>query len=115
MADPFRIDDLRTYIKKAGALALLVGLIFAIGYLQFGAVPVSGRDVTGEVLRVGTRPAAGSAGGTLPILTVRLPDDSIRQVLATWADVNDCTPGRKVFLVQSKRTVTVGTPGCFTS
>ena len=112
MADPFRTLALRSRVMKAGALVLLAIFLGAIAYLQFGSVVTEGRDVKAEVLRLGTYPVAGVAGGNLPIVTVRLPDGSIREVRATWADVNDCMPGRWISLVQRGTALQVGQPGC---
>ena len=97
---------------KAGALVVLAALLGAISYLEFSTVVTNGRVVKAEVLRLGTRPAARVAGGDLPIVTVRLPDGSIRDVQATWADVNDCKPGRWISLVQHGTAAQVGQPGC---
>lgn len=67
-----------------------------------------------EVLRLGMHPVGGVAGGDLPILAVRLPDGSVRDVEATWADVNDCKPGRWISLLQHGIAVQIGQPGCKT-
>jgi hypothetical protein len=115
MADPFRTVALRARVMKAGALVLLAGFLCAISYLEFGTVLTNGRVVKAEVLSLGTRPAARVAGGDLPIVTVRLPDGSIREVQATWADVNDCKPGRWISLLQHGTAVQVGQPGCNTA
>ena len=96
----------------AGALVLLAALVFAISYLDFGLAVTEGHAVKAEVLRLGTRPAARVSGGDLPILTVRLPDGSIRDVQATWADVNGCKAGRSISLLQRGNALQVGQPGC---
>ena len=95
-------------------MVLLAGMLCAIAYLEFGSVVTNGRVVRAEVLRLGARPAARVAGGSLPIVTVRLPDGSIRDVQATWADVKDCKPGRWLSLVQQGTALQVGRPGCNT-
>ena len=99
---------------RAGALALVAAFLFAVWRLQFGTVVTDGRVVKAEVLRLGMHPVAGVSGGDLPILTVRLPDGSIRDVEATWTDVNDCKPGRWISLVQQGIALQVGQPGCMT-
>ena len=114
MADPFRTLALRGNIVRAGALALVAAFLFAVWRLQFGTVVTDGLVVKAEVLRLGMHPVAGVSGGDLPILTVRLPDGSIRDVEATWADVNDCKPGRWISLVQQGIALQVGQPGCMT-
>ena len=112
MADPFRSVALGARIMKAGALMILTGLIVLIGYLQFGTVITDGRVVQAEVLGLGTYPTGRVAGANLPIVTVRLPDGSVRQVRATWADVNDCKPGRSISILQQGTAVLVARPGC---
>ena len=99
----------------AGALVLLVALIYAKAYLNFGNVVTDGEVVKAEVLRLGTRPVARVAGGELPILTVRLPDGSVRQVKATWPHVKDCKRGRWISILQHGTALQVGTPGCYTA
>lgn len=112
MNDAFRADALREHATKAGALVALLLFAGAIGYFEFGAVVTEGHVVRAEVLRLGARPAARVGGGDLPILTVRLPDGSVRDVQATWADVNDCKPGRSISLVQHGAALQIGRPGC---
>src|SRR4051812_27726800 len=115
MTDPFRTAALRGRVIAAGALLLLAALIFAVSYLDFGTALTDGHVVKAEVLRLGTRPAARVAGGDLPILTVQLPDGSVRDVQATWADVNVCKPGRLISLLQQGDALQVGQPGCISA
>jgi hypothetical protein len=115
MSDPFRIVDLRSRIMKSAALILLVGLMGVIGYLQFGTVITGGRIVEAEVIRIGTAPTGGVAGANVPVLTVRMPDRSIRQLNATWADVRDCRAGRSISIRQQGAALLVGRPGCDTN
>ena len=114
MVDPFKTAAIQERIKKMGALVLLVAFLCAFYYLKFGTLVTEGRTVKAEVLRIGTYPAARVAGGDLPILSVRLPDGSIRDVRATWPDVNSCTPGRSISIVQQGTALQVGVPGCDT-
>ncbi len=102
------------HIKKAGGLVLLVALACAISYFEFSGVVTGGTDVKAEVVDFGMVPAGRVAGGDLPILTVRLQDGSIRAVRATWADVNNCMPGRWISLVRNGTALQVGVPGCNT-
>ena len=102
------------YIKKAVGLVLLLALAFTIACLTFSTAVTSGTDVKAEVLNFGMVPAARVAGGDLPILTVRLADGSIRVVRATWADVDNCMPGRWISLVRKGSALQVGVPGCKT-
>jgi hypothetical protein len=101
-----------THIVKAGVFVLGAALLCAVSFLRFSTVVTSGRVVKAEVLRLGTYPAGRVAGGDLPIFTVRLPDGSIRDVQATWADVNGCKPGRWISLLQDGLALQVGQPGC---
>jgi hypothetical protein len=100
---------------KAGAFVVLAALSGVIAYLKFGMVITDGIVVKAEVLRVGTYPAGGVAGGNLPIVTVRLPDGSVRQVQATWADFDNCSRGRWLSLIQHGPALLVGKPGCSTA
>ena len=83
-----------------------------IAFLQFGTVMIGGTLVRAEILRLGRRPVAGVAGGNLPVVTVRMADGTVRQVQATWADVEDCVPGRWLSLVKSGAALQFGRPGC---
>ena len=115
MTDPFRTAALRGRIIAAGAFVLLAALIFVVSYLDFGTAVTDGQVVKAEVLRLGTHPAARVAGGDLPILTVRLPDGSVRDVQGTWADVNGCKPGQSISLLQQGDALQVGQPGCISA
>ena len=112
MTDPFRTVAIRGRIIAAGALVLAAALIVAVTYLRFGMPITDGHEVQAEVLRVGTRSAAGVAGGDLPVLTVRMPDGAVREVQATWADVGGCKTGRSISLIQQGDALQVGRPGC---
>jgi len=112
MADAYQTLALRERIAKAGALVVLLGFVIAISYFKFSTVVPSGREVRAGVLRLGTRPVGRVAAGELPIITVRLPDGSVREVQATWADVGDCEAGRSISLVQQGTALQVGRPGC---
>lgn len=90
----------------------VAGLLCAGWFLQVRSVPSDGTALTVEVLRFGMMPAIPAAGGDRPILTVRMPDGSTRDVLATWADVDDCRPGRLISLVQHGTALRIGKPGC---
>jgi len=80
--------------------------------LRFALPITQGHELQAEVLRVGTHPAAGVAGGDLPILTVRLPDGAVRDMQATWADVGGCKTGSSISLLQQGDALQVGRPGC---
>jgi hypothetical protein len=112
MTDPFRTVATRGRFIAAGALVLVAALIVAVSYLDFGMPITNGHEVQARVLRVGTHPAAGIAGGDLPILTVRLPNGAVRDVQATWADVGACKTGRSISLLEQGDALQVGRPGC---
>lgn len=114
MTDPFRTADVRAHISAAGAFVLLATLILGLSYLEFGTADINGQVVKAEVLRVVIVPTAGVAGGDMPILTVRLPDGSVRDVQATWADVNGCKTGRSISLLRQGHALRIGRPGCTT-
>jgi poly(3-hydroxybutyrate) depolymerase len=115
MTDPFRSLALQGRIKAGGALILVAALIFAVSYLRVGTVVTDGQAVKAEVLGLGTYPAARVAGGDLPILTVQLPDGSVRDVQATWADVNRCRTGSSISLLQRRSALRVARPGCIST
>ena len=112
MTDPFRNVAFWARILKAGALVALIGVMVVLGYLQFGTAITDGRAVTAEVLRLGTRPTGSVGGANQPVLTVRMPNGSVRQVMATWADIDDCKPGRSISIIEKGSVVLVGRPGC---
>lgn len=111
-ADPFEADAVRERINNGLLLILLAAFLCGLAYLEFGLVLTHGTPIKAEVVRVATYPAGRVAGGDLPILTVRLPDGSTREVLATWPDVDNCAPGGWISLVQQGRALQVGRPGC---
>lgn len=90
-------------------LAAFLAVIWSFG---FGPLVTAGRDVRAEVVRVGMIPAGPVAGGNLPIIIVRLPDGSVREVRATWPDVKACRSGSWISLVQQGTALQVGRPGC---
>jgi hypothetical protein len=112
MTDPLVTAGLPARIVAAGALVLVAALIFAVSYSDFGTGITNGMVVQAKVLRLGTHAVAAVAGGDLPILTVQLPDGSIRDVQATWADVDGCKTGRSISLLKQGNALQVGQPGC---
>jgi len=93
-------------------MALIIAALWALTWLSFQGLVTDGTPVKAEVVQFGTYPASKVAGGGLPVLTVRLPDGSIRNVEATWADVDNCAPGRWISLLEQGRALQVGRPGC---
>jgi hypothetical protein len=114
MVDPFRTISIRERTGQIVGLAVLIAFIGAISYLFVRPDLTGGRSVEAELVRVGTYSASGAMGGDLPILTVRLPDGSIRQVRLSWAAASNCIPGRWISLLQRGSTLQVGRPGCKT-
>ena len=112
MSDPFRIAAYQKRLVTLGLVILLALASLAIGYLRFGTINIGGKPAMVEVVRVGTRPVSRVAGGTAPVVTVRMPDGSIRQVEATWGDVDNCVPGRWLSVHESAAALQVGQPGC---
>ena len=114
MTDPFRDLAIRRRLITAGAVVLVAALIISVSYLDFGMPITNGHEVRAEVLRVGTRAAASTAGGDLPILTVRLPNGTVRDVQATWADIGGCKTGSSISLLEQGQALQIGRPGCIT-
>ena len=85
MADPFRSLVTRDRIVAAIALCLLLGLTVAVSALAVWPPNTEGELINAEVVRLSTYPAPEGMGGDLPILTVRLPDRSMRQITPSWA------------------------------
>jgi hypothetical protein len=111
-ADPFEGVVIRERIGTAALVALIGAIPCAIAYFGIGRTVTSGTIVKAEILQLSTYPTGRGAGGDLPVLTVRLPDGSIRNVTATWADVDNCAPGRWISLLEQGRALQVGRPGC---
>ena len=114
MANSLKSIIVRERAKRAGGLGLLI--VFALlGALLVFWPPTyvsEGRLVEATVVRIESYPAAGVNGGELPILTVRLPNGSIRQVKASWATAGKCTPGSQVPLLQRGTALQVALRGC---
>ena len=83
MSDPLEIFVIEDRIKQAIGLVLLLVAACAVASLTFSTVVTSGTSVKAQVLHLGMYSAGRVAGGDLPILTVRLPDGSIRVLRAT--------------------------------
>src|SRR5436305_800172 len=104
----------RERVRQAVGVGLIVALALlgALSVFWPRTYVIDGRLVDGTVIRIGSYPTAGAYGGELPILTVRLPNGSIRQVKASWATAGDCLPGSQVPLVQRGTALQVGLQGC---
>jgi len=88
---------------------VLLGAFFIFWPANF---VTDGQLVEATVVRVGTYAAGRSRGGDLPILTVRLPNGSIRQVRASWSTAGDCIPGGRISLLQRATALQVSLRGC---
>ena len=114
MADTLKSIIRRERAKQAAALGLLL-ILALLGALSIFWPPTyvtNGRVVEATVVRVGTYAVGETQGGELPILTVRLPDASIRDVNASWSTAGKCVPGSRVSLVQRGTALQVGLRGC---
>jgi hypothetical protein len=114
MVDPFESIVVRERAKQVVALGLLFALALFGALLAFWpqTYVTDGELVEGSVVRVGTYATGGANGGELPILTVRLPNGSIRQVKASWRTAGNCLPGSEVPLLQRGSALQVGLRGC---
>jgi hypothetical protein len=93
-----------------GGLLLLVAFFGALVFLAIRIDLSNERPVEAEVLALGTY---AYDTGDMPILTVRLPDGSIRQVLGSWAGVRQCEQRRWISLLQQGGRLRVGLRGCY--
>jgi hypothetical protein len=71
----------------------------------------NGREVKATILKVGTYTDPLGTGDS-PILTVQLPDGSIRQVPTSWPAANGCAPGSAVSLLQRGTALQVSLRAC---
>ena len=114
MVDPLRSFALRERLQQVVALTVLLVLaVFGAAALFWPPTYVTdGLPVEATVVRLGTYPVGEGRGGDLPILTVRLPDGSIRQVKASWSTAGRCRVGSRVPLVERGTALQVGLSGC---
>ena len=114
MADPLRDIIRRERALRVVALVLLVAIALLVALLEYWPPTYvsDGQPVEATVVRFGTYPVSEYRGGDLPILTVRLPDGSIRQVRGSWATAGKCRPGERVTLLQRGAALQIGLSGC---
>ena len=114
MTDPAKSIFVRERVGQVIAIAVIVALALASAILVVWppTYVTDGRLVEATVVRTGTYPAAEVSGGDLPILTVRLPDGSVRQVRPSWAAAGNCVPGSHISLRQRGIALQVGLSGC---
>ena len=113
MVDPFKAAARRDRIAQAVLLLMILAILGAFILFSNLNDASSGKEVVAVVTRLGTYPEPLGTGD-LPILTVRLPDGSVRQVRTTWSAAGRCVPGRKVSLLQRGTVLEVGLRGCLT-
>ena len=114
MADPLRSLIARERARQAiwPGLLLILAIVATSAFFWPVNYVTDGRVVEATVVRTSTYPAGEARGGDLPILTVRLPDGTIRQVTASWSTAGECLPGSKVPLVQRGTALQVTLRGC---
>ena len=114
MRDPLRSIIFRERARKAVCLGLLLLFALVAGVSLFWppTYVTNGQLLEATVVRVGSYPAGKALGGELPILTIRLPNGSIRQVRASWSTAGECMPGSRVPIVQHGIALQVGLSGC---
>jgi len=112
MVDPFQGVVRRELITRVGWLALLIAFLCILSFAWTRADVIDGRDVKATVVALGSYPDPRGTGDS-PLLTVRLPDGSTRQVLASWPAVSRCMPGRSVELRQRGPALKMGLRGCY--
>ena len=114
MRDPFKTVVLYERTNQVIGLSLLavLALLGALSAFWPATYFTNGQTIEAIVLRVGTYSSSGAFGGDLPILTVRLPDGSIRQVKASWSSAGNCMPGSQVPIVQRGTALQVALRGC---
>jgi hypothetical protein len=107
--DPFRDLSLRDRRTKLLGMAALVGSIALIvaGYQHLMSGPQE--VLVGQVLRFGRY---AHEGGDWPLLLVRLPDGSEREIYVRRDVVLDCRVGDKVSLIRINNYLRVTPDGC---
>ena len=111
MIDPFQPVARRERFQKAMWILLLLAFLCTLAFVWFRSNLSDGKEVEAVVVKVGTYPDPLGTGDS-PILTVRLTDGSIRQLMAPWNRVNACMPGSRVSVVQRGVALKIGLLGC---
>lgn len=109
MADPFRAHIRNERLRAALWLLLLLVPLAALVFAYNRASGAGGELIEAEVVRVGSR---ATETGDEPVITVRLADGSIRQVLARPNAVVGCKQSDSISLVQRGVSLRVGVRGC---
>jgi hypothetical protein len=109
MADVFLEQIRRERLHAAGWLVVLLIFLAVLAFGLSRMLNPEGRLVEGQVERFGTR---ATDIGDLPVVTVRLPDGSIRQVETSRALVKGCSRGDRIELVQRGTALRVGIRAC---
>lgn len=110
-ADPFQAEALRARLTSAGGLLMLLAFMGALVWLVVSTDLRHERNIEAVVVRIGTYPDALGTGD-LPILTMRMPDGSVRQLQTAWPAVNSCQRGSSISLLQLGSHLRVGLRGC---
>lgn len=112
MAEAFSEHVRRERLKSAGWLIVLLIFLAALAYGLSWVMNPEGKLVEGRVERFGTR---ATDIGDLPVVTVQLPDGSVRQVETSRALIKGCSRGDRIALVQRGTALRVGIRACNTS
>ena len=112
MADPLRSIIFHERAGQVIGLALLLALLASIYFVLAPNFLNDGHVVDAKVVRVSMVPVGSGFGGDRPILTVRLPDGSIRQMEASWPAAGNCAPGDHISLFQQGTALQVVLRGC---
>jgi hypothetical protein len=111
MKDPFKAHANSERLKFVFVMILLLVPVTALAILLDPTKGGGGDEVQAEVLGFGTR---ATLRGDQPLLTLRLPNGSIRQIPASRKAVQGCKKGSRISLIQRAGFLGVGIRGCYT-
>jgi hypothetical protein len=109
MTDPFRAEAIAERLRSAASLLVLAAALVALALLFSRTSGQQSESVQATVVRLGSRP---TDVGYRPVVTVRLPDGSIRQLLVRPNAVRGCKKGDSISLLRVSTSLRVGMLGC---